>query len=159
MSLWESVNDLGAGVSPDDFRQCFELSTVGPSQWLVRCPGTHYRTVSASRRVMTTFQTRDCFKHSLKTFLFSGYWRTERSRGVHDSALYKCTFTYLLTYLLVPAEWREEIDGQAGECSDWVDRDITAWVNVCCLNVVGGVDDLRCWIPQENLWVSLFDSF
>jgi len=39
----------------------------------------------------------DCLKHSLKTFLFSGYWRTERSRGVHDSALYKCTFTYLLT--------------------------------------------------------------
>ena len=39
----------------------------------------------------------DCFKHSLKTFLFSGYWRTQRSRGVHDSALYKCTFTYLLT--------------------------------------------------------------
>jgi len=32
-------------------------SVVGPSQWLVRCPGTHYRTVSASRRVMTTFQT------------------------------------------------------------------------------------------------------
>ena len=30
---------------------------VGPSQWLVRRPGTHYRTVSASRRVMTTFQT------------------------------------------------------------------------------------------------------
>jgi len=36
-------------------------------------------------------------KHSLKSFLFSGYWRTERSRGVYDSALYKCTFTYLLT--------------------------------------------------------------
>jgi len=32
-------------------------SAVGPSQWLVQCPGTHYRTVSASRRVMTTFQT------------------------------------------------------------------------------------------------------
>jgi len=42
----------------------------------------------------------DCFKHSLKTFLFGGYRRTERSRGVHDSALYKSTFTYLLTYLL-----------------------------------------------------------
>jgi len=42
----------------------------------------------------------NCFKHSLKTFLFSGYWRTERSRGVYDSALYKCTFTYLITYLL-----------------------------------------------------------
>ena len=28
-------------------------SVVGPSQWLVRCPGTHYRTVSASRHVMT----------------------------------------------------------------------------------------------------------
>ena len=41
----------------------------------------------------------DCFKHSLKTFLFSGYWRTERSRSVYDSALYKFTFTYLLTYL------------------------------------------------------------
>jgi len=40
----------------------------------------------------------DCFKHSLKTFLFSGYWRTERSKGVYNSALYKCTFTYLLTY-------------------------------------------------------------
>jgi len=39
----------------------------------------------------------DCFKHSLKTFLFSGYWRIERSRGVYDSALYKCTFIYLLT--------------------------------------------------------------
>ena len=37
----------------------------------------------------------DCSKHSLKTFLLSG--RTERSRGVYDSALYKCTFTYLLT--------------------------------------------------------------
>jgi len=42
----------------------------------------------------------DCFKHSLKTFLFSEYWRTERSRGVHDSALYKSTYT-LLTYLLM----------------------------------------------------------
>jgi len=31
-------------------------SAIGPSQWLVRCPGTHYRTVSTSRRVMTTFQ-------------------------------------------------------------------------------------------------------
>jgi len=41
----------------------------------------------------------DCFKHSLKTFIFGGYWRTERSRGVYDSALYKSTFTYLLTYL------------------------------------------------------------
>jgi len=39
----------------------------------------------------------DCFKHSLKTFLFSGYWGTERSRAVYDSALYKSTFTYLLT--------------------------------------------------------------
>jgi len=38
----------------------------------------------------------DCFKRSLKTFLFSGYWRADRSRGVHDSAPYKCTFTYLL---------------------------------------------------------------
>jgi len=25
----------------------------------------------------------------------------ERIRGVHDSALYKSTFTYLLTYLLI----------------------------------------------------------
>ena len=31
-------------------------SAVGPSLLMVRCPGTHYRTVSASRRVMTTFQ-------------------------------------------------------------------------------------------------------
>jgi len=37
------------------------------------------------------------FEHSLKTVLFSGYWRTERSRGVYDSALYKSTFTYLFT--------------------------------------------------------------
>jgi len=39
---------------------CVTVSTrsaVGPLQWLVRCPGTHCRTVSASRRVMTTFQT------------------------------------------------------------------------------------------------------
>jgi len=54
----------------------------------------------------------DCFKHSLKAFLFSGYWRTERSRGVYDSALYKCTFTNLLTYLLTdqkcPRKWRKE---------------------------------------------------
>ena len=41
----------------------------------------------------------DCFKHSLKTFLLTGYWRTECSRGVHDSALYQFTFTYF-TYLL-----------------------------------------------------------
>jgi len=47
--------------------------------------------------------------NSLKTFLFSGYWRTERSRGVYDSALYKCTFTYLLTYLLT---W-----GQCCQCA------------------------------------------
>ena len=32
-------------------------SAVGPSQWLVRCPGTCYRTVSTSRHVMITFQT------------------------------------------------------------------------------------------------------
>jgi len=32
-------------------------SGLRSSQWLVRCPGTHYRTVSTSRRVMTTFQT------------------------------------------------------------------------------------------------------
>jgi len=30
---------------------------VGPSQWLVRFPRSHYLTVSVSRRVMTTFQT------------------------------------------------------------------------------------------------------
>jgi len=42
--------------------------------------------------------SEDCFKHSLKTFLFSGYWHTDCSRGVHDSALYKCTFTYLIIY-------------------------------------------------------------
>jgi len=47
----------------------------------------------------------DCFKHSLKTFLFSWYWRTERSRGVYDSALYKSTFTYLLTCaMMLPVE-------------------------------------------------------
>ena len=58
----------------------------------------------------------DCFKHSLKTFLFSGYWRTERSRGDYDSALYKCTFT-LLTYLLTywnTADWRYR------ECGLWL---------------------------------------
>ena len=46
--------------------------------------------------------SEDCFKHSLKTFLFSEYWRTKRSGGVYDSAPYKCIFTYLLrpTYLL-----------------------------------------------------------
>jgi len=43
----------------------------------------------------------DCFKHSLKTFLFGGYWRTECIRGVHDSALYKSTFTYLLCVLFL----------------------------------------------------------
>jgi len=74
-------------------------SAVGPSQWPVRCPGTHYRTVSASRHVMTTFQTTVSNIH-WKHFLFNGYWRIERSRGVYDSALYKSTFTYLLIYLI-----------------------------------------------------------
>ena len=42
----------------------------------------------------------DCLKHSLKTFIFSGFWRTERSGGIHDCALYNSAFTYLnlLTY-------------------------------------------------------------
>jgi len=47
------------------------------------------------------------FRRLFQTFsenisLYSGYWRTERSRGVYDSALYKSTFSYftLLTYLL-----------------------------------------------------------
>ena len=115
---------------------------------LVQCPGTHYRTVSASRRVMTTFQTTVSnihWKHfslvdidvpsavevfttlryvnvHLLTYLLtvrhfghlnhfftylltSQYpntltyhlqWATEHSRCVHDCALYKSTFTYLL---------------------------------------------------------------
>ena len=66
-------------------------SAVGPSQWLVRCPGTHYRTVSASRRVMTTFQTTVSDIHWKHFILPSAV-------EVFTTALYKSTFTYLLTY-------------------------------------------------------------
>ena len=51
----------------------------------------------------------------------------ERSRCVHDSALYKCTFTYLLIYLLTPMTklWdvichmgsHQRSDGGRGTCA------------------------------------------
>ena len=72
-------------------------SAVGPSQmsWNSLSNSLHESACDDSI-------SDDCFKHSLKTFLLSGHWRTERSRGVYDSALYKCTFlTYLLTYIII----------------------------------------------------------
>jgi len=72
-------------------------------------PPTQYRLQSlpnSLRELACDDISDDCFKYSLKTFLFSGYWRTECSRGGHNSALYKSTFTYLLTYLLT-AWWQK----------------------------------------------------
>jgi len=39
----------------------------------------------------------DSFRRSLKTFLFATYWDMQRIRGFYENALYKFTFTYLLT--------------------------------------------------------------
>jgi len=75
------------------------LSTFGRRVFAVAGPMSWYSLPNSLRESACDDNTSDdCFKDSLKTFLFSGYWRTERSRGVYDSALYKSTFTYLLTY-------------------------------------------------------------
>jgi len=76
-----------------------------------------------------------CFKHSMKTFLFSGYWRTERSRGVYDSALYKCTFTYLLTYSVFFPFWQPIIV--------W-----TCILCICCFS------DKKLMVNQHTLYSS-----
>jgi len=80
----------------DDYSR---LNTFGRRAFAVAGPMSWNSLPNSLRESACDDNISDCFKHSLKTFLFSGYWRTERSRGVYDSALYKCTFTcLLLTY-------------------------------------------------------------
>ena len=79
---------------------CHRLNTFGRRAFAVTGPMSWNSLPNSLRESACDDNiSDDCFKNSLKTFLFSGYWRTEHSRDVYDSALYKSTFTYLLTYL------------------------------------------------------------